>query len=85
MDLNGSQTQKNLMTAFAGESQARNRYSYYAKKAAKDGFHQIAAIFAENILSNRWINDMMTKVGQSGSKWDIVPTIDPLKPMKWDT
>ncbi len=47
MDLKGSQTEKNLMAAFAGESQARNRYTYYAKKARKDGFHQIAAIFAE--------------------------------------
>ena len=47
MDLKGSQTQKNLMAAFAGESQARNRYTYFAKKARKEGFHQIAAIFAE--------------------------------------
>ncbi len=47
MDLKGSQTEKNLMAAFAGESQARNRYTYYAKKAHKDGFVQISNIFAE--------------------------------------
>ncbi len=46
-DLKGTQTAKNLITAFAGESQARNRYTYYASKARKDGFMQIAAIFEE--------------------------------------
>src|SRR3990167_898415 len=45
MELKGSQTEKNLLKAFAGESQARNRYSYFAKKAKKDGFEQIAAVF----------------------------------------
>jgi rubrerythrin len=47
MELKGSQTEKNLMAAFAGESQARNRYTYYASQAKKDGFVQIAAIFTE--------------------------------------
>ena len=47
MDLAGSQTQKNIMTAFAGESQARNRYTYYASAAKKEGFVQISAIFEE--------------------------------------
>lgn len=47
MKLKGSQTEKNLLAAFAGESQARMRYTYFAKKAAKDGYEQIAAIFAE--------------------------------------
>jgi rubrerythrin len=47
MDLEGSKTQKNLMTAFAGESQARNRYTYYASKARKEGFVQISNIFEE--------------------------------------
>lgn len=45
--LKGSATEKNLLTAFAGESQARNRYSFFAKQARKDGFEQIAAIFEE--------------------------------------
>jgi rubrerythrin len=47
MNLKGSHTEKNLLTAFAGESQARNRYTYYASQAKKEGFVQIAAIFEE--------------------------------------
>jgi len=45
--LKGTRTEKNLLTAFAGESQARNRYSYFASKAKKEGYEQIAAIFLE--------------------------------------
>jgi rubrerythrin len=45
--LKGSQTEKNILTAFAGESQARNRYTYFAKQAKKDGYVQIAQIFEE--------------------------------------
>ena len=47
MELTGSRTEANLMAAFAGESQARNKYTYYASKARKDGYEQIAAIFEE--------------------------------------
>ncbi len=47
MELKGSKTEANLMAAFAGESQARNKYTYYASKAKKDGYVQIAAIFEE--------------------------------------
>ena len=47
MELKGSKTEKNLMTAFAGESQARNKYTYFASKAKKDGYEQIASIFLE--------------------------------------
>lgn len=47
MELKGSKTEKNLMTAFAGESQARNKYTYYASKARKDGYVQIAELFEE--------------------------------------
>ena len=47
MKLKGSKTESNLMAAFAGESQARNKYTYYASKARKDGYEQIAAIFEE--------------------------------------
>ena len=46
-DLKGSQTEKNLLTAFAGESQARNRYTYFASQAKKEGFVQMAFIFEE--------------------------------------
>lgn len=45
--LKGTKTEKNLLTAFAGESQARNRYSYFASQSKKDGYEQIAAIFLE--------------------------------------
>ena len=45
--LKGTRTEKNLLTAFAGESQARNRYTYFASQARKEGYEQIAAIFAE--------------------------------------
>ena len=46
-ELKGTKTEKNLMEAFAGESQARNKYTYYASKAKKEGFEQLAAIFLE--------------------------------------
>ena len=47
MKLKGSKTEKNLMEAFAGESQARNKYTFYASQAKKDGYEQVAAIFEE--------------------------------------
>ena len=53
MELKGSRTEQNLMTAFAGESQARNKYTYYASKAKKDGYEQIAAIFEETAQNEK--------------------------------
>jgi rubrerythrin len=50
MSIKGTQTEKNLLKAFAGESQAKNRYQFFAKQAKKDGFEQIAAIFEETAL-----------------------------------
>lgn len=47
MNLKGTKTEKNLMEAFAGESQARNKYTFYSSKAKKEGYEQIAAIFDE--------------------------------------
>ena len=47
MELKGSKTEKNLMTAFAGETQARSKYNYFASVAKKEGYEQISAIFAE--------------------------------------
>jgi rubrerythrin len=47
MELKGSRTEKNILTAFAGESQARNRYTYFASKAKEEGYVQIAVIFEE--------------------------------------
>lgn len=46
-EMKGTQTEKNLLTAFAGESQARNRYTFFASQAKKDGYEQIASIFEE--------------------------------------
>ncbi|HKL94025.1 MAG TPA: rubrerythrin family protein [Clostridia bacterium] len=53
MELKGSKTEKNLMEAFAGESQARNKYTYYASQAKKDGFEQVAAIFEETATNEK--------------------------------
>ena len=47
MELKGTKTEQNLLAAFAGESQARNKYTYFASKAKKDGYEQIASIFTE--------------------------------------
>lgn len=53
MELKGSKTEKNLWAAFAGESQARNKYDYFASKAKKEGYEQIAAIFQETALNEK--------------------------------
>jgi rubrerythrin len=52
-DLKGSKTEKNLQTAFAGECQARTKYDYYASKARKDGYEQVAAFFEESALNEK--------------------------------
>lgn len=52
-NLKGSKTEANLMTAFAGESQARNKYTYYASKAKKEGYVQIASIFEETAANEK--------------------------------
>ncbi len=52
-ELKGTKTEKNLQEAFAGESMARNKYSYWASKAKKDGFVQIAAIFEETAANEK--------------------------------
>ena len=53
MELKGSNTERNLLTAFAGESQARNRYTYFASQARKEGFEQISDIFLETADNER--------------------------------
>ncbi len=53
MELKGSRTERNLLTAFAGESQARNRYTYFASQAKKEGFVQIQAVFEETANQER--------------------------------
>lgn len=52
-DIKGTKTELNLMDAFAGESQARNKYTYYASKARKEGYEQIAAIFEETAANEK--------------------------------
>ncbi len=53
MNLKGTKTEQNLMTAFAGESQARNKYTYFASVAKKEGYQQIAAIFEETAMNEK--------------------------------
>ena len=67
MELKGSKTEQNLMTAFAGESQARNKYTYYASKARKDGYEQIAAIFEETAENEKEHAKMWFKELHGGS------------------
>ena len=67
MDFKGSKTEKNLMEAFAGESQARNKYTYYASKAKKEGFEQIAAIFTETADNEKEHAKMWFKYLHGGS------------------
>ena len=75
MNLEGTKTLENLKTAFAGESQARNKYSYYASKAKKDGFEQIAAIFEETANNEKEHAKMWFKLINGGS---ISDTLDNL-------
>ena len=65
--LKGTQTEKNLQAAFAGESQARNKYTYYASKAKKDGYEQIAAIFEETANQEKEHAKMWFKLLEGGA------------------
>lgn len=76
MELKGSKTEQNLMTAFAGESQARNKYTYFASKAKKDGYEQIAAIFLETAENEKEHAKMWFKELNGG---EIPSTIENLK------
>lgn len=66
-DLKGTKTEANLQIAFAGESQARNKYSYYASKAKKDGYVQIAAIFEETANNEKEHAKMWFKLLHGGA------------------
>ena len=66
MELKGSRTEANLQTAFAGESQARNKYTYYASKARKDGYVQIAEIFEETAANEKEHAKMWYKLLHNG-------------------
>ena len=65
-ELKGSKTEKNLQTAFAGESQARNKYTYFASKAKKEGYEQIAAIFEETANNEKEHAKMWYKLLNDG-------------------
>ena len=72
MELKGSKTEQNLMTAFAGESQARNKYTYFASKAKKEGYEQIAAIFQETADNEKEHAKMWFKLLHDGD----IPTTE---------
>ena len=76
MELKGSKTAANLAAAFAGESQARNKYTYYASKAKKDGYEQIAAIFTETAENEKEHAKIWFKLLHDGA---IPDTIENLK------
>ncbi len=75
MELKGSKTEQNLLAAFAGESQARNKYTYFASKAKKDGYEQIAAIFEETANNEKEHAKMWFKELNGG---EVPSTIDNL-------
>lgn len=66
-ELKGTKTERNLQEAFAGESQARNKYSYWASKAKKDGYQQIAAIFEETAANEKEHAKMWFKLLEGGA------------------
>ena len=66
MELKGSKTESNLMTAFAGESQARNKYTYFASKAKKEGYEQISEIFTETANNEKEHAKMWFKLLNGG-------------------
>lgn len=75
-DLKGTKTEKNLMDAFAGESMARNKYTYFASKARKDGYEQIAAIFEETANNEKEHAKLWFKLLNGG---EISDTMDNLR------
>ena len=76
MELKGSKTEKNLMEAFAGESQARNKYTYYASKAKKEGYEQIADLFLETADNEKEHAKLWFKLLHEN---DVPSTIENLK------
>jgi rubrerythrin len=66
MELKGSQTEKNLLAAFAGESQARTRYTFFASAAKREGYEQIAAIFLETADNEKEHAELFFKHLQGG-------------------
>ncbi len=75
MELKGSKTEANLMAAFAGESQARNKYTYYASAAKKEGYNQIAAIFEETAGNEKEHAKMWFKLLHNGKVPDTLTNL----------
>ena len=75
-DLKGTETLKNLQIAFAGESQARNKYTYFASKAKKEGYEQIASLFLETAENEKEHAKLWFKLIEGG---DIKSTPENLK------
>ena len=76
MELKGSKTEANLLAAFAGESQARNKYTYYASKAKKEGYEQIAEIFEETANNEKEHAKLWFKALHNG---EVPSTLENLK------
>ncbi|MBE7712341.1 MAG: rubrerythrin family protein [Cyanobacteria bacterium SIG26] len=76
MELKGSKTEQNLMTAFAGESQARNKYTYYASKAKKDGYVQISRIFEETANNEKEHAKIWFKLLHGGKIADTLTNLE---------
>ena len=74
-ELKGTKTERNLQEAFAGESQARNKYTYYASKARKEGYEQIAALFEETAQNEKEHAKMWFKYLQGGAIKDTVENL----------
>ena len=75
MELKGTKTEQNLMTAFAGESQARNKYTYFASVAKKEGYEQIAAIFQETADNEKEHAKMWFKLLNGGQLGDTAANL----------
>lgn len=74
-ELKGTKTERNLMDAFAGESMARNKYTYFASKARRDGFEQIAAIFEETAANEKEHAKLWFKYLQGGEIGDTMENL----------
>ena len=75
MELKGTKTEKNLWEAFAGESQARNKYTYFASKAKKEGYEQISAIFTETANNEKEHAKIWFKLLHNGSVPDTATNL----------
>lgn len=76
MDLKGSKTEKNLMEAFAGESQARNKYTYYASQAKKEGYVQIGQVFEATANNEKEHAKIWFKLLHGGSVGDTIANLE---------